>query len=140
MIASVSRFILRFFQLIWFARSATLQDCVSPALLLKLLMVLLVVHQNSSFPCQCDPLNCPETNCTDADIDPCTCCPVCVKDVGERCGGRSNAEGSCGQDLTCALRPGSVLGREKAGICEPGELLSQPSSCCTVQHILLGIQ
>ena len=110
-------------------------------LLLQLLTVLLAIPGDSSLVCQCDPQNCPETNCTEADIDPCTCCPVCVtvnKGVGERCGGLSNAEGSCDSDLICALRPGSVFGEDRAGVCESGELLchlaSVPSchlaSCC----------
>lgn len=96
-------------------------------LLLQLLTVVLAIR-DSSLGCQCDPQNCPETtNCTEMDIDPCTCCPVCVtvnKGVGERCGGSSNAEGSCGSGLTCALRPGSVFGQARAGVCESGELLS----------------
>lgn len=110
------------FQLRLLTSSSPRQSSMRHALLLQLILVVLAVPQDGSPHCRCNALNCPEANCTQKGIDPCTCCPVCLKGEGERCGGHSDAEGFCGQGLHCALRHGSVFGWEKAGVCEQGEL------------------
>ncbi|XP_067132120.1 venom protein 302-like [Centruroides vittatus] len=35
--------------------------------------------------------------------DPCGCCGVCAKNLGEPCGGPFNSYGTCGIDLVCDL-------------------------------------
>lgn len=135
MVSSVSTSKVSRFQLVLLASSPYRQSSMRPALLLQLLLVVLTVRDGyPSFSCECNPRKCPRANCTQADLDPCTCCPVCVKREGERCGGQSGVEGTCGNGLKCALRPGSVFGWERAGVCEPGELHWSSFLCYTLEQ------
>ncbi|RXG52991.1 hypothetical protein Avbf_17199 [Armadillidium vulgare] len=50
---------------------------------------------------------CPLFVCPFGD-DPlaCTCCPTCLKGLGETCGGPSSVEGVCEEGLVCEISPG----------------------------------
>ena len=99
--------------------------------ILQLLLLLAGVFQTSGGPiynqCSCDPELCQGVDCSQNNqvIDFCTCCPVCLKGVDDRCGGLRNSAGQCQDGLRCVYRLGSIFGtfQNKIGACEDSEYL-----------------
>ncbi|XP_038070681.1 insulin-like growth factor-binding protein 7 [Patiria miniata] len=52
----------------------------------------------------CDESACPsDLSCrAEAVLDRCSCCTVCAKVLGERCGGQEYVDGRCAEDYICA--------------------------------------
>ena len=95
----------------------------------QLLLLLASLFQTSGVPiCSCDPELCQGVDCSQNNqvIDFCTCCPVCLKGVNDRCGGLRNSAGQCQNGLRCVSRLGSIFGtfQSKIGICEDSEYWS----------------
>ncbi|XP_018008457.1 single insulin-like growth factor-binding domain protein-1 [Hyalella azteca] len=42
-------------------------------------------------------------------LDLCQCCPICLQGPGERCGGPSASDGTCGTGLWCQPDPYDIL-------------------------------
>ncbi len=100
----------------------------------------------SCLPCDlvtCGPLYPRQCNYREPILDPkCGCCPVCSPErvlVQKRCGGETD---QCETGLICRYRPGNVLGIQKTGMCEPGEVncFCRVSAClcksCIVAHTI----
>ena len=84
----------------------------------------------------CEQVQCPKLSCNQSlqvydPSDECGCCPTCRKAYkadGETCGGLSNEH--CLPDSICRYRLGVIIGENRTGICEPGELTLLQLRCC----------
>lgn len=83
-------------------------------------ILAVVCTLSCGFPC--NPAECRDVGpCAHGTVkDPCACCDVCAKGLGEECGGSYNGFGRCGVGLVCninmtihiALRPRGECIRE----------------------------
>lgn len=92
----------------------------------QLLLLLASIFQTNGSQtqsrCSCEPERCQSVQCAPsaAAIDACTCCQVCLKGEGGRCGGLFNSAGMCQPGFRCAARLGSIFGTSlsRIGVCE----------------------
>ncbi|XP_069194407.1 venom protein 302 isoform X5 [Procambarus clarkii] len=85
-----------------------------------LLALLALIHMSAGLSCPrpCDRNRCTKVQCNfGVGKDLCSCCPRCLKGLGEECGGIWNHGGSCGKGLTCSNPPNFTT--QEPGKCEP---------------------
>ena len=106
-------------------------------LLLILTLFSLAISTCSARDCFCNQLVCDSdiSNCSaGVTTDPCGCCHVCARGLGETCGGEGEVAGVCGAGLTCEIQaiPGDVISGLEKGICKGRSkcLLQGPFKMC----------
>ena len=75
-------------------------------LIVGFILTVLLIESSQSLSCpKCSQNRCPilRNKLCRAGVtrDPCLCCMVCAKGLGEVCGGESSRYGTCGAGLTC---------------------------------------
>ncbi|XP_055383539.1 cysteine-rich motor neuron 1 protein [Condylostylus longicornis] len=105
-----------------------------------LIMVAAGSRVVSGLKCYCNPQECDvirSQDCPGKGIvlwDPCKCCKICAKTLGEKCGGPGGFSGTCEPPLQCVASLPVTTG---LGICKELPFLSQTYLNCTNDQTIL---
>ncbi|KAK3603056.1 hypothetical protein CHS0354_015749 [Potamilus streckersoni] len=103
-----------------------------------LLLVTLFICRKCNAKNICTSIKCPEVtaDCSNQVLNSCGCCSVCARGLHERCGGKCDEDGACGDGLECVIhaQPGDKVTGHETGICQkvPGNC-ADTSSCDSIQ-------
>lgn len=96
---------------------ASTANCLQ--LYLRFACVFSILAVVCTLSCRCNPALCPDAGpCAHGTVrDRCSCCDVCAKGLGERCGGPYDIYGRCGVGLVCNINRTIHIALRAVGEC-----------------------